>query len=97
IRSRFFANFPELKDVGFDRMFPSNAMRTWKLNNLVFAILIGAILMAYEFVHYAYCILPAWTNQEKQLLLLWFGGVAAFANCLVDLKLTWRFYNPKFG
>jgi hypothetical protein len=92
--ARFFEVFPELKETGFDKTFPKRASRTWSINNSCFAIIILAILIAYFF---DFRICSDWTDISNRQFLLAAGALAALANCILDLLLTWKFYNPKFG
>ena len=103
LSSRFFKVFCELENTGFDKKLPEKASRKWRTNNIVFASIILIILLAHAAISNNFCILDfciahdlADSERNKKFLLA-FGAFAALANCVIDLGLTWDFYNPKFA
>jgi hypothetical protein len=94
-KDRVFEMFPKLENTGFERMFPSYAMRVWHYNNLWCLYYLGLFLGCYLLVD---CALKAPVDRAGvQLSILWCAAIAAVVNCVVDLWLTQDFYHPKFS
>jgi hypothetical protein len=99
-KDRFFEIFPKLEDAGFERMFPSHAMRIWHINNLWCLYYIGLFLGCYLLFDSRLNVPSDWSMQQRDsvaLSLQWCGAIVAFANCIIDLWLARDFYNPKFS
>jgi hypothetical protein len=56
LSSRFFEVFQELINTGFDRMFPENASRKWRINNAIFAFIILVVLLTHLAISNSGCI-----------------------------------------
>jgi hypothetical protein len=89
------ANQPEGRRQGVEdlrRMFPTDALAYWKMNNLICFVLLFVTLV------------PVWIAKfcpQNCLVahLIWYyaaGAVVALGNCAFDFYGTWWFYNPRF-
>jgi hypothetical protein len=95
-QKRFFEEFEGLppKDL-IEEVFPKYSTGRWHANNLLFAIILLAILLIYGWLVFesAGSVMQEW----EEVGLLAAGAVIALMNCVVDLTCTWGFYNPKFS
>jgi hypothetical protein len=89
----FAGEFPNPRAPNLPR-FPRYATRRWNRNNRVFAVAIGVVLTIYISIDYI-CTSPVALDLGKNGLL-GLAALLALANCIIDLVLTWDFYNPKF-
>lgn len=70
------------------KMFPQTARGVWLWNNVGFALALVVVV--------ALIYLDSIGTQENKWLYV-LGAALAFLNCILDLVLAWRFYNPRFA
>jgi hypothetical protein len=92
---RFYEEFGSLlPKERIEEVFPKYATDRWHINNMLFAFVLLVILTIYVWVlnDSSGSLMQEW----KKIGLLALGAVVALMNCIVDLRWTWGFYNPKF-
>jgi hypothetical protein len=95
-QKRFFEEFEDRPPKNLiEEVFPKYATDRWHANNLLFAFVLLVVLIIYVRVFFES---PVSLMQEREeVILLALGAAVALMNCVVDLRCTWGFYNPKFS
>lgn len=84
-------NREKISNADLEKIFPSRAIRTWSGINFLCFVLLLLVVAAVDFKFCGLMDLPAGSR-----LPYWLGIAVMMLNCVLDLFLTWGFYNPTF-